>query len=68
MMPFWTSCSPTEGRHTNLASISNEQLERRFLCGRQGREFLMRKSPIRSLICERSADTHALEDYSQVRH
>ena len=60
--------SPTEGRHTNLASISNEQLERRFLCGRKGCEVLMRKSPIRLLICDRSADTHAPKDYSQVGH
>ena len=62
------SNSPTEGRLTNLASISNEQLERCFLCGRKGREFLMRKSPIRLLIWERSADTRALKDHSQVGH
>ena len=33
--------SPTEGSLTNLASISNEQLEWCFLCGRKRREFLM---------------------------
>ena len=60
--------SPTEGRHTHLANISNEQLERRFLCGKKGCEFLMGKSSIRLLIWKRSADTHALKDYSPVGH